>query len=141
MKDSFKSQLFTKDMLILCLFENKIQGFAFHDYINKQHPNIKFTSEEQENSALPFLDILIDNSGDKIKTSVNHKPTYTGLLTNFNSFIPFTYKSGLIRTLVDRCFRIASDWKRFDFDLKNLVKTLGRNAFCLLYTSPSPRDS
>ena len=78
---------------------------------------------------LPFLDILIDNSGDKIRTSVYHKPTYTGLLTNFNSFVPFTYKSGLIRTLVDRCFRIASDWKRFDFDFKNLVKTLGRNAF------------
>ena len=37
--------------VIFCLFENKTQAFAFHDYINKQHPNIKFTSEEEENSA------------------------------------------------------------------------------------------
>jgi hypothetical protein len=64
----------------------------FFDYLNAQHPNISFTFEKQEDGKLPFLDILIDNSSNTCITSVFHKKTYTGLLTNFLSFTPFTYK-------------------------------------------------
>ena len=32
--------------------------------------------------------------------------TYTSLLTNYYSFVPFSYKLGLVRTLVDRIFKI-----------------------------------
>ena len=78
---------------------------------------------------LPFLDIVLDNSNNKIQTSVFHKQTYTELLTNFNSFVPFQYITGLIRTLLDRTFRINSSWYSFDVDLKSLYNTLGRNLY------------
>ena len=57
--------------------------------------------KREETHKLPFLDVLLDNSSNQgIITSVFHKKTYTGLLTNYYVFAPFSYKLGLVRTLV-----------------------------------------
>ena len=51
--------------------------------------------------CLSFLDVCIDNNDPScLETSVYRKKTFIGLLTNFFSFISFSYKVGLIRTLV-----------------------------------------
>ena len=49
---------------IFCLFDNEHDAMLFFDYINAQHPNIKFTHEKQLNGKLPFLDVLVDNSSN-----------------------------------------------------------------------------
>ena len=86
--------------------------------------------EREENQKLPFLDVLLDNhSNQGIITSVFHKKTYTGLLTNYCSFVPFSYKLGLVRTLVDRIFKINNTWAGFHLDVNNLTKTLRKNSF------------
>ena len=54
---------------------------SFFDFINSQHPNIKFTFEKQNDGKLSFLDVLINNSSHDCVFSVFHKKTYTGLLT------------------------------------------------------------
>ena len=74
--------------------------------------------------------MLLDNhSNQGIITSVFHKKTYTGLLTNYCSFVPFSYKLGLVRTLVDRIFKINNTWAGFHLDINNLTKTLRKNSF------------
>ena len=75
-----------------------------------------------------FLDVLVCNKPNLV-TSVYRKPTYTGLLTNFFSFTPSKYKNGLIKTLLDRCYKINNTWVGFDKDLENLTKTLNKNQF------------
>ena len=71
------------------LFNTEQDALSFFSYINSQHPNIKFTMER--------VDVLLDNhSNQGIITSVFHKKTYTGLLTNYCSFVPFSYKLGTI---------------------------------------------
>ena len=86
--------------------------------------------QREENQKLPFLDVLLDNhSNQGIITSVFHKKTYTGLLTNYFSFVPFSYKLGLVRTLVDRIFKINNTWAGFHRDINNLTKTLRKNSF------------
>ena len=47
-----------------------------HEYLNSQHPNISFTYEWENNSTLPFLNVLIDRS-DGFSTSVYRKPSLT----------------------------------------------------------------
>ena len=112
------------------LFNTEQDALSFYNYINIQHPNIKFTMEREGNHKLPFLDVLLDNNSNHgIITSVFHKKTYTGLLTNFYSFVPFSYKLVLVRTLVDRTFKINNTWAGFHFDINNLSKTLSRNLF------------
>ena len=77
---------------------------------------------------LPFLDISICNS-NTFETSVYHKATYTGVLLNFKSFAPFEYKLRLIKTLLDRIFKISSSWNIFDAEKNKLTKTLLRNLY------------
>ena len=39
---------------IIVLFKDKSHLALFQEYLNGQHPNIKFTSEEENNDTLPF---------------------------------------------------------------------------------------
>ena len=59
------------------------------------------------------------------------KPTYTGLLTNYNSFTSTNYKKGLIKTPIDRTFRINSTWPGFHYDILNFKSVLQKNEFPL----------
>ena len=101
----------------------------FLRYLNSRHPNIRFTFETQLNGKLPFLDVLVDTSGASCMTSIYHKSTYTGLVTNFLSFTFFKYKVGLIYTLVDRIFKINNTTTGREKDLQQLSTTLQRNSF------------
>jgi len=41
-----------------CVFNNGQDAMSFFEFINSQHPNIKFTFEKQNDGKLSFLDIL-----------------------------------------------------------------------------------
>ena len=71
----------------------------------------------------------MDNSGASCITSIYHKGTYTGLLTNFLSFTCFKCKVGLIYKLVDRIFKINNTTNGRQKDLQQLSITLQRNSF------------
>ena len=112
------------------MFESELDAETFHTHLNTKHKNIKFTYEKQIENKLPFVDILISNN-ENLQTSVFHKKTYTGLLLNYFSFFPDSYKYGLIKTLIDRMYRINSTWASFDIDLKNLKQVLLKNQYLL----------
>ena len=81
--------------ILLCLFDTEHDATLFFDYINDRHPNIGFTMEKEKDNKIPFLDVLIDNSQPLSPiTRVYPKKTFTGLLTNYFSFTPFSYKLG-----------------------------------------------
>ena len=115
---------------IFAVFEPELDAEIFNTYLNTKHKNIKFTYEKQIEHKLPFLDILISNN-ENLQTSVFHKKTYTGLLLNYSSFFPDSYKYVLIKTLIDRIYKISSTWKSFDVDLKNLKQVLLNNQYPL----------
>ena len=94
-----------------CLVHSEHDAVIFFDYVNSRHPNIRFTMEKELNRKLPFLDVLIDNSDtNSFQTRVYRKKPFTGLLTNYFSFTSYSYKVGLIRTLVDRAYKINNTW-------------------------------
>ena len=82
----------------------------FLNYLNSQHANISFTCEVESNGKLPFLDIFIERTTNGFSTSVYRKPTFTGLFTNFDSFIPVSFKRGLLYTRLGRYFKICSSY-------------------------------
>ena len=82
----------------------------FLNYINRQHINIKFTVEKENNNSLPFLDTIIKKQNDSIKLSVYRKPTYTPLGINFFSYIPILFKINAIKTLLYRAYSVCSDY-------------------------------
>ncbi len=99
------------------------------NYLNAQHPNIKFTIEHEEKNKLPFLDTLVGRHKDRYTTSVYHKSTYTGLYLNWTSLTARRYKIGLIKCLANRIWNICSDPKERETELIKLRFTLLQNEY------------
>ena len=78
---------------------------------------------------IPFLDVFIHNHSQGPRTMVFRKKTFTGLLTNYFSFTAPSCKIGLVRTLVDRTFRINNTWAGFHNDVKNYTFILRKYLF------------
>ena len=86
-------------------------------FINSRHENMSFTYEIENNDKLPFLDILVTREDKEFTTNIYRKPTFSGLYTNFHSFLPESYKTGLCLTLLFRTYTICSDWSK----LRNIL--------------------
>ena len=69
---------------------------------------------------LSFLDIKIARENKKFTTSVYCKPKFSGTFTNFESFIPSSYKYALIFTLLHRALKLCSNFELFHPKIENL---------------------
>ena len=67
-----------------------------------KHPNINFSLEKENEDRLSFLDVNVFREKGKFVTNVYRKKTFSGVYTSFGSFIPETYKTGLIKSLLFR---------------------------------------
>ena len=85
----------------------------FLDTLNNCHPSAKFTMEVERNASLPFIGVELLNLATRIKTKVYVKPTNTGLLLHYQSHVDIRYKRSLITTMLERAYRISSDWSYF----------------------------
>ena len=101
----------------------------FEHYMNSRHPNIKFTSEIESNSVLPFIGVNVTHNNLSFTTSVYRKPTDTGLGLNFLSFIPSNLKPNSILTLQHRCYSICSNRCLFDKEVDFLHDFYTKNRF------------
>ena len=109
---------------------NKLEHARFFlEFINKKHKNMKFSIETEINGSLSFLDVKIFRENNKFVTSVYRKETFSGVYTNFISFIPLEYKFGLVHTLLNRCFNLSSDFLKFHHEVDKLKKILSKNAY------------
>ena len=107
---------------IFVLFEKPEQVSRFVKYMNKRHKNIKFSFETEKDNFFSFLDVKICKEKDTFTTSVFRKDTYSGVYTNFSSFVAIKHKFGLVYALLHRSFTIVSDFSKFHFTLKHLRK-------------------
>ena len=101
----------------------------FVEYMNTKHPNIKFTFEQEHNNYFSFLDVKICRENNKLTTSVYRKPTFSGVFTNFRSFMPTVYKFRLVYTLLHCCFNITSSYEKFHNEINTLKQILKLNGY------------
>ena len=87
------------------LFRSKHHIEKFRNYLNRQHKNIKFTSETENKNSMSFLDIKITRNDNKFMTSVYRKLSFSGVFTNFVRFIPNSYNYNLLFTLLQAIFK------------------------------------
>ena len=57
------------------------------------------------------------------------KPTFSGVYSNFKSFIPSVYKFDMVYVLVYSCFLICLDWIKFHKGLTFLKRILRKNGY------------
>ena len=76
--------------------------------MNHQHPNVKFNFEVEKNNNFSFLDVKVCRKN----IYLFRKPIFSDVFTNFDSFIPISYKHGLLNTLIFRYFKICSSYEK-----------------------------
>ena len=99
------------------------------EYFSSRHPNIRFTYEVETNNCLPFLDVDVFRDRDRFSTTVHRKDTFSGVFTNFRSFLPEVYKKGLLDTLLHRAYMINSSYSGLHTEIENLKKIFGKNGY------------
>ena len=101
----------------------------FFNNLNEIHTKIKFTKELEVSGVLPFLDVLIENSAEGLKTSTYRKPTHTGLYTRWLSFIPKYMKSNIVNKLLQRSYTICSTYKLIVADFERIASMLQKHGY------------
>ena len=115
---------------ILVVFDKEQDSFNYLNFLNKRHPNIKFTIEKQISHSIAFLDVFISGiNNQNLTLQTYHKSTYTGLPLNFQNFASFSYKISLITCLTDRSFKISNNWDSFHNDIENIKYNLITNIY------------
>ncbi|KAL9961314.1 hypothetical protein ACROYT_G030228 [Oculina patagonica] len=94
------------------IMPNTADAYAFLEVLNSKHPALKFTMELATDNKLPFLGMNIIEDGTKLET-IYKKPTNKGLLLHFDSHVDQRYKKGLLKTMLNRAYRLSSNWKLF----------------------------
>ena len=121
------------------LFKSQDHVIPFLNDLNSKHHRIKFTHEVGSNKTLAFLDINISRSRGGFISSVYRKLTFTGLITNFESFLPFVYKKGFIFTLF-RYFNLCSSSATFHDELQCFQTLLNQNGCPSRFVEKCIRD-
>ena len=114
---------------VFLIFENKDHVKPFLNYMNSIHSNIKFTVEEEVQSTLPFLDLLINRKSNCYETGIYRKKTDTGLYTTPGSFCETRYKSNMIKCLIYRSWSLSSTYLNAHESLNKLTSLLNKNGW------------
>ena len=92
---------------------------------------MNFTSESETNNALPFLDVYVSRLNGHFVASVYRKPTFSGVYTNFSSYIPMTYKMSLVSTLLHRAYTICGNWAKIHSEISHIKSVMRKNGYPL----------
>ena len=76
--------------------------------------------------CLPLANISICED-KKFTTSVYRKPNFSGVYSDFGSFLSFAYKSRTLYTLTHRCWQICSGWTTLHSELVRLKEIFLKN--------------
>ena len=99
--------------------------------MSSKHQNINLTVEQENVDSLSFLDVKICRKTGKFITSVYRKPTFSGVFTNYEIFIPTYQKRGLLHTLLHMSFSICCNFMTFHFEIDHLKTILIKNNYPL----------
>ena len=116
------NQFFTEDMLMTYLFStirlSTSRNFVIILILVIQ--TFLFPLNKKKNGNLSLLDVEVSREKGKFVTTVYRKPTFNGVYTHFEGFLPTVYKFVMVYTLAYRCFKICFDWTKF---IDNCFKT------------------
>jgi len=83
----------------------------------------------ENNKQISFLDILIKKTTAKFETQFFTKITNTGDCINFKSIAPDRYKTGVIKTMLHRAYKVSNNWFNFNSEIKRLKQLFTNNNF------------
>ena len=99
----------------------------FLNYFILCHENIKFLKTQLTTNDL--FQILKSRDKNQFITSVYHKPTFSGVFSHFDSFIPRGYKFNLVLTLIFCCCSICCTMELFHREIMQLKEIFEKSGY------------
>ena len=100
---------------------------VFHQHLNSLRPSIQFTMEEE--SQLPFLDVLVKKDDCRLITSVYRKKTHTDRYIHYTSDHHPRIKYGVIQCLMKRALKICMATEELEEERKHLQAVFQKNGY------------
>ncbi|CAF0726153.1 unnamed protein product [Adineta ricciae] len=100
---------FVDDTFVIAHKDTNIKTIL--DILNSYDVEIQFTCEEEKDHTLSFLDVKIQRTTSLLTpfiTSIYRKPSFTGLILKWSSYVPKTYKVSAISSMIYRAIKICS---------------------------------
>ena len=94
-----------------------------------ENSSLTFTYEVGVENKLPFLDVLVDGSGDHYVTRVYRKETNNGKCLNAASECVDRYKTSVIRAAIRRAKKICSSEELFWSEIDRCKQVLVNNGY------------
>ena len=73
--------------------------------------------------------MTITHTNGHLTTQTYRKPTHSGLGTHYTSFIPHTFKTNIIQTLLFRAYNTCSTWLTFHSEITYLTNYFQQNGY------------
>ncbi|CAM4988700.1 unnamed protein product, partial [Rotaria socialis] len=92
---------------------------------------MKFTYKVEKDNELEFLEVKVIRIPERhtFETTIYRKPTFTGLSTNWNSYVPIEYKKSSITSMIDRALRICSTYQLLSTEFNEIRKIAKLNDY------------
>ena len=98
--------------------------------LNSYYQTIEFTKELEENSRLPFLDLMLTkNDEKKIEFEIFRKPTDSQLMIRADSFHHKSHQHASFHSMFHRLFNIPLSSEKFKKELNYIKETGDLNGF------------
>jgi len=117
---------YVDDILVIAHSARNIEKLK--DSLNTVDPDIQFTMEIEDNRSLPFLDVRIHRTTEGLRFSWYHKETWKGSLLHYASFVPNSWKFGLLKGFKYRILHLCSP-EFLQRAVDELVDVFGRNGY------------
>ena len=114
------------DDVIACFSGTDRQLNSFLEFINKLHPNIKFTIELESQNSINFLDLTVTREKDKHVFSVFRKPSHTDTVIHNSSCHPIQHKLAAFNSMIHRLISLPLNEQNFQIEL-NIIKQIALN--------------
>ena len=124
-----RPQLYIRYVDDICIGVSKFSQLMKLKYLFESHSVLKFTYETEICKQIPFLDVLLKRTTNKICTSVYIKPTNPGECLNYESVCPDRYKDGVINSLLHRSYKLCNSWDSFHDEIFRIKQLLVNNNF------------
>ena len=73
--------------------------------------------------------MCVERVGNSFSTGLYRKPTFSEVYSNYESFMESSYKSGLVKCLLYRAFRLCSTWEKFHVEITKLKEIMSKNCY------------